>query len=166
VRRQLIFIIFFGTIVSFALIFIGFPVFTFYLGTEYIRIMGDLIHHVKSINQGLLYVFSQACALGGAGGILFVLQTLIMLIHSNESWFLPESTRAEYFLTGIIIPIKGVIAGAMAGGIIGGISFAVGGLERIARLHLLILGVSCLAGYSEQVLQKIVQFGSQHADRV
>ena len=95
-----------------------------------------------------------------------MLQTLITLAHSNESGFSGESTRAEYFLIGIIILIKGVIAGAMAGGIIGGISFAIGGLEAIARLHLLILGVSCLAGYSEQVLQKIVQFGSQHADRV
>jgi hypothetical protein len=161
--RRPIFMLFWGAVLSSILVAGGFFVFTFYLSELYMDVVGNLVHKDRSENQALLYIFSQTCALGGAGGYLFVLQLIFALAHAKEDWFAAESTDAERVLVGFLIPIKGVIAGAMAGGIVGGIFYAVGGLDALAHAHLLILGASCLAGYSEQVLQKIVQYGSEHA---
>jgi hypothetical protein len=161
-----IFLVFWGAVLSSIFVLGGFLVFTFWLGEMYVNITGPLVHSDKSLNRALLYIFSQACALGGAGGYLSVLQILFSIAHSNDDWFSPQTTSPERFLVGFLIPIKGVIAGAMAGGILGGVFFFVGGLEALGKAHLVILGVSCIAGYSEQALQRIVQLGSDHAGTV
>jgi hypothetical protein len=85
-------------------------------------------------------------------------------VHSNEDWYYPDTTDFDRFLMAFLIPIKGVIAGALAAAILGGAAFAAGGLDALARIHMLILGASCVAGYSEQVLQKIVRYVSRHTD--
>ncbi len=164
--RRPIFMLFLGAAISLIVIGGGFAFFTFFLGEKYLSIVGNLVHKDRSVNQALLYIFSQACALGGAGGYLSVLQMIFAIAHSNEDWFSSDSTSEERLLIGFLIPIKGVIAGAMAGGIVGGIFFVVGGLDALSHAHLLILGISCIAGYSEQVLQRIIQYGSHHADSV
>lgn len=160
--RRPIFLIFWGALAASVVVLGGFGIFTFFLGPIYIDIVGSLVQRDRSTDQALLYLFSQTCALGGAGGYLLVLQIIFSMAHSSADWFAKDSTDGERFLVGFLIPIKGVIAGAMAGGILGGIFFAVGGLDALAHAHLLVLGVSCLAGYSEQVLQRIMQYGADH----
>jgi hypothetical protein len=133
VPRRPIFLVFWGAVLASILVAGGFLVFTFYLSELYMNVVGSLVHKDRSVNQGLLYIFSQACALGGAGGYLFVLQIIFTMAHSKEDWFASGTTDGERFLIGFLIPIKGVIAGAMAGGILGGIFFAVGGLPADGR---------------------------------
>lgn len=165
-RTQKIFALFVGAAIASIIVASAFFIFTFYLGDIYMAATGTLVHANQSTSRGLLHVLAQACAIGGAGGYLFVLQIIFEIAHSDKSWLSSQSTIPEHALVGFLIPIKGVIAGAIAGGVIGGVLFAIGGLESLAKFHLLILGLSCLAGYSEQILQKIIQRGSHHADHV
>ena len=165
-RSRTIIFVFLGLALSSLLVLTIFVFVTFYLAEKYIDVTVNLVHHDRATNQALLHVFVQSCVLGAAGGALFVLQILISLAHSDENWFSPVRTEAECGLVAFLIPFKGIIAGAMASGVVGGIFFAVGGPGGLAHGHLLILGVSCIAGYSEHALQRLVRYGESHTDHV
>lgn len=135
---------------------------TFEFSDMYLKATERLVQTDLQTNRALYHLFTQTCALGGAGGLLAVLQILWSLARGEKIWFSPKLTFGERFLLAFLFPFKGVIAGAMSCGILGGVVFLVGGLEALAKAHLVILGVSLLAGYSEQILQKIVTYGREH----
>jgi hypothetical protein len=153
---------FLGAASAVMIILVVFLLLVFWLAGIYTDVTGSLVHPDRNISRALFHVFCQACAFGGAGGFLFVLQIILKIANSNESWFSPRTTPEERFLIAFLIPFKGVIAGAITCGIVGGAIFVLGNLEAFGRAHLLILGICGAAGYSEKILQEIVNYGRRH----
>jgi hypothetical protein len=164
--KSLILQLFLGAVFASIVVLTGFALFSFLIGEYYLKIVGSLVHKNQEENRALLFIFSQTCALGGAGGYLRVLNIIIEYATkglSNNRIFSSAFSDRERVLMGFIITLRGVIAGAMVGTISGGILFVIGRMEAIANAHLLVLGVSCLAGFNDRVFNQIVRIGARHS---
>ena len=142
----------FATLLSVVL----FYVVTHFVSEPYLNITGKLIHDTKETNKALLHLVSQGSVLGALGGSLFVMQVITHYIAFGTTSIVPGQKITNYWLYGFIVPLKGLTAGIIGITIVGGILMMVGGIELLADSHLFIIGSACIAGYSEQFLQKVV----------
>ena len=138
----------------------------FYLVTQfasdlYIGITGKLIHDTEETNKALLHLVSQGSVLGALGGSLFVMQVITHYIAFGTTSIVPGQKIANYWLYGFIVPLKGLTAGIIGTTIVGGVLMMAGGTELLASSHLFVIGCACIAGYSEQFLQKVVDVAEQ-----
>lgn len=149
-----------GAVVSGMLALLLFYLVTEVLVDSYIEKTGRLIHHDEGENRALLHIVSQGSVLGGLGGVLYVLQLLTRRVSTGDSVLdLGRDFRTAMVLSAIN-PIKGLIAGLIAALIVGGILLMLGDVDLLRKSHLFVIGCSCIAGYSEQFLQRVVNLAS------
>lgn len=141
-----------------------FYVVTTILADHYIAITGKLIHDSSETNHALLLLVSQGSVLGALGGSLFVMQIITHYIAFGTSRIVRGQNIINYWLYGFIIPMKGLTAGIIGTTIIGGIIMMVGGIDTLADSHLFVIGSACVAGYSEQFLQNVVDLAEKRLE--
>jgi hypothetical protein len=140
-----------GAVLSGMLALLLFYLVTNVLVDSYTAVTGKLIHH-----GALLHVVSQGSVLGGLGGVLYVLQ----LLTSRDSVEVLGPDFRTALILSAINPVKGLIAGLIAALIAGGLLLMLGDIELLRKSHLFVIGCSCIAGYSEQFLQRVVNLAS------
>ena len=133
-----------------------FYIVTAYLAEEYIRITEALIHKDTQTNKALLHLAAQSSVLGALGGTLFVMQQVTNYVGRGKLAALEDQHLDNYFLYAFVTPLKGLVAGIVGGCIVGGLVMLAGGIEALGKAHLLVIGCGCIAGYSEQFLQRVV----------
>lgn len=136
------------------------------LAEGYIQITGSLIHPNVETNKALLHLASQSSVLGGLGGSLFVMQLLTNYIARGKISLLENQDLDNYFLYALVTPLKGLIAGLVGGSIVGGIIMLAGGFTGLGKAHLFVIGCGCIAGYSEQFLQRVVDLASRKIEKL
>ena len=165
-KKRVVLAVLFGTLLSGVISFFLFYLVTTYLVDPYIKITGELIHHNIEENKALLHLVSQGSILGGLGGVLYVLQLLTNYIGTGEIPIVKQREIQNYFLYAFMTPTKGLIAGLIAATVIGGVISFFTGIDALRRGHLFIIGCSCIAGYSEQFLQRVVDLASRRVKQV
>ncbi len=155
-KKKMVFAMFVAVAVTSALALALFYLVTAILADAYIQITDKLIHADKDTNKALLHLVSQSSVLGGLGGALFVMQQITNYIAHGKIAVLEDQEMENYFLYAFITPLKGLIAGLVGGAIVGGAVMLVGGIDALRNAHLFVIGCGCVAGYSEQFLQRIV----------
>jgi len=126
------------------------------LAEQYIAITGKLIHENTDTNRALLHLVSQGSVLGALGGSLYVMQVIAHYIAFGSCNIVQGQQISSYWLYGFIVPMKGLMAGIIGITIVGGIILMIGGIDLLSDSHLFVLGCACIAGYSEQFLQKVI----------
>jgi hypothetical protein len=139
---------------------------TVVLVDHYIEITGRLIHENKETNKALLHLVSQGSVLGGLGGALFVMQLVTNYIAKGKIALLENQALETYFLYALITPLKGLVAGLVGATVIGGSVMLVGGIEHLRNAHLLVISCACIAGYSEQFLQRVVDLANRKIEKL
>ena len=160
-KKEIILSLITGAVLSGLICLLVFWVVTVYLSGPYIEITGKLIHNSIEDNKALLHLVSQGSVLGALGGILYVLQMLTNYIAQGAIPIIQQHDVRTYFLYAFITPFKGLIAGIIAATIVGGVIFMVGGLDHLRSAHLFVIGCSCIAGYSEQFLQRVIDIANK-----
>ena len=151
-----------ASLLSLALFFLV----TAVLADRYIQITGQLIHENKETNKALLHLVSQGSVFGGLGGALFVMQLITNYIAQGKISLLENQALENHFLYALITPLKGLVAGLIGGTIIGGVVMLAGGIEHLRNAHLLVIGCACIAGYSEQFLQRVVDLANRKIEKL
>lgn len=139
---------------------------TVVLADVYIKFTGQLIHVDEATNKALLHLAAQCSVLGGLGGTLFVMQLLTNYIARGKLSLLENHSLHYYVLYATITPLKGLIAGLVGGSVIGGVIMLTLDLEGLRRAHLFVIGCACIAGYSEQFLQRVVDLASRKIEKL
>ena len=139
---------------------------TVVMADAYIAITGRLIHADEATNRALLHLVSQCSVLGSLGGTLFVMQLLTNYVARGKLSLIENHSLDYYFFYATITPLKGLIAGLVGGSVIGGAIMLALGIEGLRKAHLLVIGCACIAGYSEQFLQRVVDLASRKIEKL
>ena len=165
-RTKVVIVMFLATGIASLLNLALFFMVTVVLADAYIEITGQLIHAEKETNKALLHLASQCSVLGGLGGALFVMQLITNYIARGKISLLANQAVENYFLYALVTPLKGLIAGLVGGTIVGGVIMFAGGLPALRNAHLLVIGCACIAGYSEQFLQRVVDLANRKIEKL
>lgn len=133
-----------------------FYVVTVFLVDPYMDHVGPLVHDTADDNRALLHLVTQGSVFGGLGGSLYVFQLIANYISRGAHALMIEREIQSYFLYAMIVPFKGLIAGLIGATIVGGLLMLSPLDDGLRDGHLFIIGCACIAGYSEQFLQQIV----------
>ncbi|HUK36331.1 MAG TPA: hypothetical protein VLV86_20585 [Vicinamibacterales bacterium] len=139
---------------------------TAYLVEPYLRAVGPLVHQTVDQNRALLNLVTQGAILGGLGGSLYVFQLITTYIASGGRALMKDHNVQDYFLYAMVVPHKGLVAGVIGATIVGGIVMLVSGYRGLDNGHLFIIGCACVAGYSEQFLQRLVDLTTKRVEKI
>lgn len=143
-----------------------FYVVTEFLAEPYLRAVGPLVHQTIDQNRALLHLVTQGAILGGLGGSLYVFQIVTNYIATGRSAMMRDHVVRDHFMYAMVVPHKGLIAGVIGATIVGGIVMLAAGYPGLDRGHLFIIGSACVAGYSEQFLQRLVDLTAKRVEKM
>lgn len=139
---------------------------TVFLVDPYLEEVGALVHKSEEENKALLNLVTQGSILGGLGGSLYVFQLIASYIAKGDIKLMVQPGVQNYFMYALIVPIKGLVAGLIGTTIIGGALMMMPGDDWLRDGHLLVIGCACIAGYSEQFLQRVIDLAGEKLDSV
>jgi hypothetical protein len=94
------------------------------------------------------------------------MQQLTNYIAHGKIALLENQELDNCFLYAFITPLKGLVAGLVGVTIIGGVIMLAGSIDALRNAHLLVIGCGCVAGYSEQFLQRVVALADRKLEKL
>lgn len=163
-KKRVVLIMYLATLIA-SLVNLGlFYVVTALLAEPYLNQVGALVHETVDANKALLHLVTQGSILGGLGGSLYVFQLITNYVSSGDTNLFTLHGSENYFLYALIVPLKGLVAGIIGATVVGGLIMLLPIENGLRNGHLFIIGCACIAGYSEQFLQRIIDTASRKVD--